>query len=68
MRRLIIQLRPDISLGSDAMGTSASMKSGYMMPHSQACMPPNELPSTRRKCLMPSPSVTSRYCAVTMSS
>jgi hypothetical protein len=45
MRR-IIQLRPDISVGWHAIGTKASMKSGYRMPQSHACMPPIELPIT----------------------
>ena len=66
--RLIIQLRLDISVGCEAIGTSASMKSGWVTPQIQACMPPIELPSTRRKCRIPSPSVSSRYWAATMSS
>ena len=66
--RRIIQLRLDISVGCDAIGTSASMKSGYASPQIQVCMPPIELPITRRRCLTPRPSVTSRYCAATMSS
>ena len=66
--RRIIQLRPDIALGSDAIGTRASMNSGYFSPHIHVFMPPIERPSTKRTWRNPSPSVTSRYWAVTMSS
>ncbi len=66
--RRSIQLRAAISVGCDAIGTSASMNCGYFTPQIQACMPPIELPITSRKCFMPSPSLTSRYCASTMSS
>src|SRR5436305_1633789 len=65
IRRRIIQLRLDISVGCEAIGTSASMNSGWVMPQIQVCMPPIELPSTRRTWRMPRPSVTSRYCAAT---
>ena len=68
IRRRIIQLRLDISVGCEAIGTSASMKSGWATPQIQACMPPIELPITRRRWRMPRPSVTSLYCAATMSS
>ena len=47
--RRIIQLRLDISVGNDAMGTAASMKSGYFCAQIHVCMPPIELPSTRRR-------------------
>ena len=67
IRRRIIQLRLAIAVGCEAIGASASMKSGYFTPHTQVCMPPIELPITRRTWLMPSPSFTSRYCASTMS-
>ena len=62
MRR-IIQLRPDIGAGSEAIGISASAKSGCSMPQTQTCMPPIELPMMARRWSMPSPSLTSRYCA-----
>ena len=65
--RRSIQLRAAISVGCDAIGTSASIICGYFTPQSQVCMPPIELPITSRRCLMPSPSLTSRYCASTMS-
>ena len=32
-----------------AIGTTASMKSGYFTAQSHACIPPIELPSTRRR-------------------
>jgi hypothetical protein len=66
-RRRSIQLRPDISVGWEAMGTMASIISGWSVPHIQACMPPMELPSTSRSRRTPSPCVTSRCCAATMS-
>ena len=50
------------------IGTNASMKSGYFSAQIQVCMPPIELPSTSRRCLIERPSVTRRYCASTMSS
>ena len=65
--RRIIQLRAAIGVGCAAIGTAASMKSGNMPAHSHDCMPPIELPITSRRCLMPSPSVSSRCCASTMS-
>ena len=68
MSRRIIQLRLDISVGCDAIGTSASMNSGWATPQIHVCMPPIELPSTRRTRRTPRPSVTSLYCAATMSS
>ena len=68
IRRRIIQLRLDISVGSDAIGTATSMKSGYFWAHIQVCMPPMEFPSTSRRWRMPRCSVTSRYCPTTMSS
>jgi hypothetical protein len=66
--RRIIQLRLDISVGCDAIGTSASMKPGCVTPQIQVCMPPIELPMTSRRCFSPKPSVSRRYCACTMSS
>ncbi len=66
--RRSIQLRAAIAVGCDAIGTSASIICGYFTPQIQVCMPPIELPITSRRCLMPSPSVTRRYCASTMSS
>mgnify|MGYP003693920215 CR=1 FL=1 len=68
IRRRVIQLRPDISVGIDAIGTATSMKAGYFWAHIQVCMPPIEFPSTSRRRLTPRCSVTSRYCARTMSS
>ena len=50
------------------IGTSASMKPGWATPQIHVCMPPIELPITRRRCRIPKPSVTSLYCAATMSS
>jgi hypothetical protein len=47
IRRRIIQLRLDISLGCEAKGTNASKKSGCVMPQVQVCIPPIELPSIR---------------------
>jgi len=52
----------------DAMGTTASMKSGYIVLHSQACMPPMDCPSTKRSRSRPRCSVIKRYCARTISS
>src|SRR2546430_2774461 len=49
MSRRIIQLRLDISVGCEAIGTSASMKPACCTPQIQVCMPPMELPSTRRR-------------------
>ena len=68
IRRRVIQLRPDISVGIDAIGTAASMKSGYFWAQIQVCMPPIEFPSTRRRWRTPRCSLTRRYCASTMSS
>ena len=62
-----MRLRPEICVGRLASGISASMKSGYISPHSQECMPPIDVPITRRRWLTPSPSVSNRYWAVTMS-
>lgn len=67
MTRRMIQLRPLMAVGWLATGTRASMKSGYISPHIQACMPPMEMPSTNRRCFRPSASVTSRCCATTAS-
>ena len=66
--RRIIQLRPDIGVGSEAIGTAMSIASGYFWAQIQVCMPPIELPITRRSRFTPRCSVTSRYCASTMSS
>ncbi len=66
--RRSIQLRAAIAVGCDAIGTSASIMPGYLTPQIQVCMPPIELPITSRRCLMLRPSLTSRYCASTMSS
>ena len=65
--RRSIQLRAAISVGCEAIGTSASISADIFTPQSQVCMPPIELPITSRRCLMPRPSVTRRYCASTMS-
>src|SRR5262245_60893201 len=48
MRRNI-QLRLAMGVGCDAIGTSTSIRPGYFSPQSQVCMPPMELPSTRRR-------------------
>ena len=53
---------------TDAIGTAMSMKPGYISAHIQVCMPPIELPITRRRWRTLRCSVTSRYCARTMSS
>ena len=45
----IIRFRPAIWTGRLARGMSASMKSGYVSPHSHVCMPPMEVPITRRR-------------------
>ena len=66
--RRSIQLRAAISVGCEAIGTSASMNCGYLPPQIQVCMPPIELPITSRRCFTPRPSLTRRYCASTMSS
>lgn len=50
IRRRNIQLRLDISVGCEAVGTRASMNSGYFTPHIQVCMPPIELPMITRRC------------------
>ena len=39
--RRIIQLRPDIGSGREAIGTSASMKSGWATPQTQVNIPPS---------------------------
>ena len=52
--------RDAIGVGCEAIGASASIKSGYLTPQIQLCMPPMEFPITSRRCLMPSPSFTSR--------
>ena len=44
-----MRLRPPISTGAEARGISASMKSGYMVPHIQVCMAPIEVPITSRR-------------------
>src|SRR4029453_11227543 len=49
LRRRVIQLRPDISVGNDAIGTATSMTSGYFWAYIQVCMPPIEFPSTSRR-------------------
>jgi hypothetical protein len=61
-------LRPDIAVGRQAIGTTASMKPGQRAAHIQACMPPIELPTITRRCFTPRPSVNRRCCALTMSS
>ncbi len=43
------RLRPEIGPGRLASGISASMKSGYCSPHIQVCMPPIDVPITRRR-------------------
>ena len=50
-----------------ASGISASMKSGQRCPQSHVCIPPIDVPITRRRWLTPSPSVRSRCSAVSMS-
>ena len=47
--RRIIQLRPAIGAGSEAIGAIASMYSGYLMPHIQLCIPPIDVPITSRR-------------------
>ena len=44
-----MRLRPPISTGAEASGISASMKSGYIVPHIQVCMAPIEVPITSRR-------------------
>ena len=44
------------------------MKSGWVSPHTHACIPPIDVPITRRRCVTPRLSVRSRCCARTMSS
>src|SRR5947208_422742 len=61
------RLRPEIWIGKLASGISPSMKSGCSSPQSQVCIPPIEVPITSRARLTPSPSVSRRYCASTMS-
>ena len=51
----------------DAIGTSPSMKPGWRTPHSQASIPPMELPITSLRCLTPRCCVSSRCCTSTMS-
>ncbi len=63
-----MRLRPAIGAGRLASGRSASMKSGCASPHTHACIPPIDVPITRRRCVTPRLSVSSRYCARTMSS
>ena len=58
--RRSIQLRDAIAVGCEAIGASTSMKSGYLTPQIQLCMPPMEFPITSRSRLMPSPSFTRR--------
>ena len=58
------RLRPEICVGTLASGISASMKSGYVSPHSQVCMPPIDVPMTSRRWFTPRPSVSSRCSAV----
>ena len=60
MSRRIIQLRLDISVGSEAIGTATSMKPGYFCAQIHASMPPIELPITRRSGFTPRCSVSSR--------
>ena len=43
------RLRPEICVGRLARGISASMSSGCRSPQSQTCMPPIEVPMTRRR-------------------
>ena len=45
----IMRLRPAISTGALASGISASMKSGYVSPHIQVCIPPIDVPMTSRR-------------------
>ena len=66
MRR-IIQLRLAIAVGWAAIGTQASANPGCETAHCHVSMPPIELPSTRRRWRTPSPSVSRRYEASTMS-
>src|SRR5437588_270600 len=42
------RLRPEIRVGRLASGIRASMNSGCSSPQSQVCMPPIEVPMTRR--------------------
>lgn len=49
MSRRRIQLRDDISTGSDAIGTAICIERGYFCAQSHVCMPPIELPSTSRR-------------------
>jgi hypothetical protein len=58
--RRLIQLRPLISIGWQEIGTTPSIRSGYISAHIQACMPPIELPMIKRRWATPRPSVISR--------
>ena len=44
-----IRLRPAICTGKQAIGISASMKSGYVSPHTHECMHPIDVPKISRK-------------------
>ena len=44
-----MRLRPEICAGVQTIGSSASVKSGYLTPHIQACMPPMEVPTISRR-------------------
>ena len=48
-----MRLRPAISTGALASGISASIKPGYMYPQIQVCIPPIDVPVTRRRWSTP---------------
>src|SRR2546421_711585 len=66
--RRMIQLRPDISTGCEAIGTAICIMRGCFCAQIQVSMPPIELPTRRRRRFTPRCSVTRRWCASTMSS
>jgi len=63
-----MRLRPAISIGSQASGISALMKSGYVSPQTKLIMQPIDVPMISLRCVTRRPSVSIRCCAVTMSS
>ena len=62
-----IRFRPAICVGKLANGIRASMNSGWSCPHSQVCMPPIDVPITRRRWFTFRPSVRRRCWAEIMS-
>ena len=54
------RLRAEIWVGKLASGMSASINSGCNSPHNHVCMPPIDVPITRRAWFTPNPSVSKR--------